>query len=151
MGRNLEQRHERISLARVHAVCATISVMLIAQLASVNTITPQLHIAVWFFGASVLLNVYFFNLETDPHAPRFKSIVARIVVSSLSTSALFVTLMGLIYVIGHFSALASMLFSLFGSLLWIYLVVVLGRNRWKLLDSQIDALQQETDEYAGGR
>jgi len=147
MGTNLEHREERVTYARVHAVLAGTSVIMIGQITSANPITPQLRTAVWFFGASLLLNTLFYVLETDPYAPRYKSKLMFAVFSSLHSAAICVILIAMTNVIQHFSVLASFLFELFGGFLWLYLSIVLSKNRWILLNSQLDAYEREADEF----
>ena len=146
METNLERREGRLTLARVHSVLAAISVVMIGQITSVNPITPQLQCAAWYFGASILLNTFFYILEMDSYSPRCKSRLTFIVFI-LHSAAISVFLAGLSNMVGHFSWLAGLLFAIFGNILWVYLFFVLSRNRLIPMKSQSDLYRLEVDEF----
>jgi hypothetical protein len=147
MGTDLEHREDRITLARVHGVLGAVSIGMIGAMVSANKITDELQNAVWWFGASILLNAFFYVLETDPYAPRYKSKFPSVVFALLSIFAIGTTLSGTGHVICHISRIAGLTFIDVGSLLFSYLIFVLARNRRLPLGAKLAAYCRETDDF----
>jgi hypothetical protein len=61
MSEKNENRAEQLSLARIHAVLGFVSAGMIGQITSVEALSPLLRSAVWWFGLSILLNVFFLH------------------------------------------------------------------------------------------
>ncbi|HYH67702.1 MAG TPA: hypothetical protein VD866_23600, partial [Urbifossiella sp.] len=95
MGAEPERPTEHVTLARVHAVFATLAAAAIVQLAGVNPMTPELTRAIDWFAVAILLNVVCYYLEAAQHAPqtRFWPLWGLLIVTS--SFAFFAPLYGM--------------------------------------------------------
>jgi hypothetical protein len=145
MGTNLEQRGDRLTLARVHAVLGVASAGMVTQITPINPLSFSLERAVWMFSASISLNAFCYFLEANRNAPRIASRPLRFLYPFMLSSAILTTLLGMGDLIAHSLPLAGWLFKLFGVLLLGYVVILYLRG-WRGLILQGEALLREVEE-----
>ncbi len=120
---------DQVSLARIHAVLGIVSAGMIGQIISVDHLSPLLRSAVWWFGTSLLLNVFLYVLESDAYSPRIYSVFFTCVFMIISSGAILVNLFAFCQVLNHLAPPSGHYFLFTGFALYIFLMMNSFRNR----------------------